>query len=54
MAPKIAVEWPEEARADLRRIARPTAMQILYCLGRYLKTGAGDVKKLKPPRMDLR
>jgi len=53
-APKIAVEWPEEARADVRRIDRATAMQILYCFGRYLKTGVGDVKKLKPPRTDFR
>jgi mRNA-degrading endonuclease RelE of RelBE toxin-antitoxin system len=53
-ASKIAVEWPEEARADVRRIDRATAMQILYCLARYLKTGVGDVKKLKPPRTDFR
>ena len=53
-APKIAVEWPKEARADVRRIDRATAMQILYCLTRYLKTGAGDVKKLQPPRTEFR
>ncbi len=38
---KIAVEWPEEARADMRAIDRATAMHILHCLARYLKTGAG-------------
>jgi mRNA-degrading endonuclease RelE of RelBE toxin-antitoxin system len=53
-SPKIGVEWPKEARADVRRIDRATAMQILYCLTRYLKTGAGDVKKLQPPRTEFR
>lgn len=54
MARKTVVEWPKEARADVRRIDRATAMQILYCVTRYLKTGVGDVKKLKPPRTELR
>lgn len=54
MARKIAVEWPDEARADVRRIERAAAMQILHCLTRYLKTGAGNVKKLKPPRTEFR
>ena len=53
-ARKIAVEWQEEARADMRRIDRATAVQILHCLARYLKTGVGDVKKLKPPRTEFR
>jgi mRNA-degrading endonuclease RelE of RelBE toxin-antitoxin system len=53
-SPKIAVEWPKEARTDVRRIDRTTAMEILRCLTRYLKTGAGDVKKLQPPRMEFR
>lgn len=54
MPRRIVVEWPDEARADVRRIDRATAMQILHCLTRYLKTGAGDVKKLKPPRTEFR
>jgi mRNA-degrading endonuclease RelE of RelBE toxin-antitoxin system len=29
-------------------------MQILECLTRYLKTREGNVKKLKPPRADVR
>jgi mRNA-degrading endonuclease RelE of RelBE toxin-antitoxin system len=53
-SPKIVVEWPTEARADVRRIDRATAMQVLYCLTRYLKTGVGDVKKLQPPRTEFR
>ena len=51
---RIAVIWSPEARADLRAIDRETAMQILYCVDRYLATRAGDVKKLKPPYTDFR
>ena len=51
---RIAVIWSPEARADLRAIDRETAMQILYCLDRYLTSRSGDVKKLKPPRTDFR
>lgn len=51
---RIAVIWSPEARADLRAIDRETAMQILYCLDRYLANRVGDVKKLKPPRTDFR
>lgn len=46
--------WSPEARADLRAIDRETAMQILYCLDRYLASRTGDVKKLKPPRTGFR
>ena len=46
---RIAVHWSPEARADLRAIAREPAMQILYCVDRYLASRTGDVKKLKPP-----
>ena len=45
---RIAVIWSPEARTDLRAIDRETAMQILYCVDRYLASRAGDVKKLKP------
>ncbi len=43
-----------EARADLRAIERDAAMQIPYCLTRYLESRSGNVKKLKPPRTGLR
>lgn len=46
---RIAVLWSPEARTDLRAIAREPAMQILYCLDRYLANRTGDVKRLKPP-----
>jgi mRNA-degrading endonuclease RelE of RelBE toxin-antitoxin system len=51
---RIAVIWSPEARADIRAIDRETALQILYCLDRYLSTRSGDVKKLKPPRTEFR
>ena len=51
---RIAVIWSPEGRADLRAIDRGTAIQILYCIDRYLSNRAGDVKKLKPPRTGFR
>ena len=51
---RITVIWSPAARADLRAIARDTAMQILYCADRYLSSRQGDVKKLKPPLTGLR
>lgn len=51
---RIAVIWSPDARADVRAIDRETAMQILYCIDRYLANRAGDVKKLKPPRTGFR
>ncbi|HZS92687.1 MAG TPA: hypothetical protein VFE42_35000 [Chloroflexota bacterium] len=44
---RIAVIWSPEARTDVREIERGTAMQILYCIDRYLTSRGGDVKKLK-------
>jgi len=51
---RIAVVWSPEGRADVRAIERETAMQILYCIDRYLANRTGDVKKLKPPRTGFR
>lgn len=51
---RIAVIWSPEARAQLRDIDKESAMQILYCLDRYLITRKGDVKKLKKPLTGLR
>jgi mRNA-degrading endonuclease RelE of RelBE toxin-antitoxin system len=51
---RIAVIWSPEARSDLRAVERATAMQILYCVDRYLAARNGDVKKLKPPLAGLR
>jgi len=51
---RIAVVWSPEGRADLRAIEREIAMQILFCIDRYLASRSGDVKKLKPPRIGFR
>ena len=51
---RIAVIWSPEARADLRAIDRETALQILYCLDRYLANRTGDLKKLRPPLTGFR
>jgi hypothetical protein len=33
---RISVLWSPEAQSDLRAIGREIAMQILYCIDRYL------------------
>jgi hypothetical protein len=48
-AVRLGVSWVVDARSDLRRVDRETAVQILQCIDRYLATRTGDVKKLKPP-----
>jgi mRNA-degrading endonuclease RelE of RelBE toxin-antitoxin system len=50
----MAILWSPQARTDLRAIAREPAMQILYCLDRYLASRTADVKKLKPPFIGFR
>lgn len=52
--PKKTVIWSPEARADLRAVDRETARRILRAIDSYLTTGAGDVKKLQPPRHEFR
>ena len=51
---RIAVHWSPEARVDLRVIDREPALQILYCVDRYLASRTRDVKKLKPPLTGFR
>jgi mRNA-degrading endonuclease RelE of RelBE toxin-antitoxin system len=51
---RMGVLWSPEARTDLRAIDRDQALQILYCLSRYLTDRIGDVKKLKPPLTGFR
>ncbi len=38
--------WEPAARADLRRIGQEQALAILRALGRYGRTGIGDIRKL--------
>ena len=51
---RLSIRWSDEARADLRRLDRQTALDILHCADRYLATRNGDVKKLKPPQTGYR
>lgn len=54
MPDRLSIAWSDEARANLRRIDRETALDILHCTDRYLGTRHGDVKKLKPPQLGFR
>jgi hypothetical protein len=51
------IVWTDQARADIRGIEQPIALQILKMLGRYTLTGEGATKQLKgitPPLIRLR
>ena len=55
MAKRIA--WTDHARADLRQIDQPVALQILKTLARFAYTGEGNIKPLRgiqPPLLRLR
>ena len=39
--------WTEPAKADVRRLDKPTAMRIFATLHRFAETGEGDVKTLQ-------
>ena len=43
-----------QARIDVRRIDRETAMRILAALDRFARTGEGDTKKLQGDSSELR
>ena len=51
------IVWSDQAKADVRGIQQPIALQILKTLGRYLLTGEGATKQLQgvtPPMIRLR
>jgi len=51
------IVWTSQAKADVRGIERPIAIQILKTLGRYVLTGEGATKQLHgvtPPLIRLR
>ena len=51
------IVWTGQARADLRAVEQPIALQILKTLARYAYTGEGDAKQLRdvePPLIRLR
>lgn len=41
------IVWTEPAKADVRRLDKPTAMRILAALHRFADSGEGDVKALQ-------
>ena len=41
------IEWSEEARADIRRLNKPTAQRIFDAVLRFARTGQGDLKQLQ-------
>jgi mRNA-degrading endonuclease RelE of RelBE toxin-antitoxin system len=43
-----------QAKVDVRRIDRETAMRILAALDRFARTGEGDIKKLQGDSGELR
>jgi mRNA interferase RelE/StbE len=43
-----------QAKIDVRRIDRETAMRILAALDRFARTGEGDIKKLQGDSGELR
>ena len=51
------IEWTPQARADVRRIDRETALSLVEGLADYVLTGHGDVERLtdvEPPELRLR
>lgn len=52
--PGKAVLWSSHARAQVAAIDRETALIIPHAIDDYLTTGVRDVKKLRPPRQELR
>ena len=51
------IVWTELAKADVRAIERPIALQILNTLARYAQAGEGNTKQLRgiePPLIPLR
>jgi mRNA-degrading endonuclease RelE of RelBE toxin-antitoxin system len=49
-----SVTWAPEAQAQLRALDRDVALRMLHAVDDYLTLGTGDVKKLRPPRDELR
>ena len=41
------IVWTEPAKADVRRLDKPTAMRIFAALHRFAESGEGDLKALQ-------
>jgi mRNA-degrading endonuclease RelE of RelBE toxin-antitoxin system len=44
--PPYRIEWLDEARADVRRLDRPTALFVFDGVLHYARTGGGDIAPL--------
>ena len=52
--PRKTVIWTSQSKAQLRAVDTESALRILHAIDDYLDDGGGDVKKLSPPRHELR
>jgi mRNA interferase RelE/StbE len=41
------IAWTDAAKADIRSLSKPVAMQVLSGLHRFAESGMGDVKALQ-------
>ena len=41
------IVWTGPAKADVRALSKPSAMQVLSALHRFAESGTGDVKALQ-------
>lgn len=41
------IDWREQGRADIRRLAKDTAMELFDGVLRYARNGIGNVKPLR-------
>jgi mRNA interferase RelE/StbE len=48
------IEWTDQAKADVRKLDKPTAMRVLHGLHRFVESGAGDLKALQGDAEELR
>jgi mRNA-degrading endonuclease RelE of RelBE toxin-antitoxin system len=51
------IAFTDQAKADIRALPQPIALQILRMIARFLESKEGDVKRLKgtePPELRLR
>lgn len=48
------IAWTEQARADVRRLDRGTALRILHALHRFVESGTGEIKTLQGDVEELR
>jgi len=42
-----SIEWLDDAKADVRRLDRPTALRLFDGILHFARTGSGDVKALR-------